>query len=168
MNAATVTGSLQSCLTFCYPMDCNLPGSSGHGISQARIPEWVAISFSRGSFWLGDRTQVSCMAGKLFTIWSHALIDHDYRSLRTLCCSISVESYCLHKHWVDVTKIWTVRCHVKNRKCDNEVMATFKKNALPCVTSLDQPVSTLKDVLMCKKKKLRKIKVLHLSHPLQD
>ena len=44
MNAATVTGSLQSCLTFCYPMDCNLPGSSGHGILQARILEWVAIS----------------------------------------------------------------------------------------------------------------------------
>ena len=37
-------------------------------------------------------------------------------------------------------------------------MATFKKNALPCVTSLDQPVSTLKDVLMCKKKKIEENK----------
>ena len=36
--------SLQSCLTLCDPMDCNPPGSSVHGIFQARIPEWVAIS----------------------------------------------------------------------------------------------------------------------------
>jgi len=39
----------QSCLTLCNPMDCNLPGSSVHGILQARILEWAAISFSRGS-----------------------------------------------------------------------------------------------------------------------
>ena len=37
----------QSCLTFCDPMDCSLPGSSVHGIFQARVLEWVAISFSR-------------------------------------------------------------------------------------------------------------------------
>ena len=36
----------QSCLTLCDPMDCSLPGSSVHGIFQARILEWVAISFS--------------------------------------------------------------------------------------------------------------------------
>ena len=39
----------QSCPTLCDPVDCNLPGSSVHGILQARILEWVAISFSRGS-----------------------------------------------------------------------------------------------------------------------
>ena len=39
--------SLQSCPILCNPMDCSLPGSSVHGISQARILEWVAISFSR-------------------------------------------------------------------------------------------------------------------------
>ena len=43
--------SLQSCLTLCNPMDCSLPGSPVHGILQARILEWVAISFSRGSSW---------------------------------------------------------------------------------------------------------------------
>ena len=37
---------IQSCLTLCDPMDCSLPGSSVHGIPQARILEWVAISFS--------------------------------------------------------------------------------------------------------------------------
>ena len=39
----------QSCPTLCHPMDCSPPGSSVHGILQARILEWVAISFSRGS-----------------------------------------------------------------------------------------------------------------------
>ena len=37
------------CLTLCDPMDCNPPGPSVHGIFQARLLEWVAISFSRGS-----------------------------------------------------------------------------------------------------------------------
>ena len=41
--------SLRLCLTLCNPMDCSLPGSSVHGILQARILEWVAISFSTGS-----------------------------------------------------------------------------------------------------------------------
>ena len=43
---------LQSCPTLCDPMDCGLPGSSVHGILQARILEWVAVPFSRGSFWI--------------------------------------------------------------------------------------------------------------------
>ena len=47
------------CLTLCGSMDCNLTDSSVHGIPQARILEWVAISFSKGSFWTRDRTHVS-------------------------------------------------------------------------------------------------------------
>ena len=46
----------QSCLTLCDPMDCSLPGSSVHGIFQARVLEWVAISFSRGSSWPRDQS----------------------------------------------------------------------------------------------------------------
>ena len=49
-------------------MDCNLPGSSVHGIFQARVLEWVAISFSRGSSRPRDQTQVSHIAGRRFTI----------------------------------------------------------------------------------------------------
>ena len=49
---------------------CSLPGSSLHGIFQARILEWVAISFSRGSSQLRDKTQVSCTAGRCFTLWA--------------------------------------------------------------------------------------------------
>ena len=59
----------QSCLTLCYSMDFNPPGSSVHGILQERILECVAISSSRGSSPLGDRTCVciSCVAGTFFT-----------------------------------------------------------------------------------------------------
>ena len=46
------------------------PGSSVHGIFQARILEWVAIPFSKGPFWPRDQTQVSCIAGRFFTIWA--------------------------------------------------------------------------------------------------
>ena len=56
-----------SCLTLCEPMDYSLPGSTVHGISQARILEWVAISFSRGSSWPRDQTHVSCMGGSFTT-----------------------------------------------------------------------------------------------------
>ena len=52
----------------CDPMNCSPPGSSVHGISQARILEGVAMSFSRGSSWPRDGTQVSCTAGGFFTM----------------------------------------------------------------------------------------------------
>ena len=60
--------SLQSCPTLCGPTDYSLPGSSVHRILQARILEWVAILFSRGSSRPRDWTQVSCIAGRFFTI----------------------------------------------------------------------------------------------------
>ena len=48
-------------------MDCSLPGFSIYGILQARILEWVTISFSRGSFCPRDQTHISCVAGRFFT-----------------------------------------------------------------------------------------------------
>ena len=60
---------VQSYLTLCNPVDCSLPDSPVHGILEARLLEWVAIRFSRGSFWPRDRTWVSCIASKYFTIW---------------------------------------------------------------------------------------------------
>ena len=60
----------QSCLTLCDPVDCSLPGSSFHGILQARILEWVAISFSRGSSLPRDRTSVSHIPGRCFNLWA--------------------------------------------------------------------------------------------------
>ena len=60
----------QLCPTLCDPMDCSLAGSSIHGIFQARILEWVAISFSRGSSQPRDQTQVSHIVGRRFTVWA--------------------------------------------------------------------------------------------------
>ena len=60
----------QSCLTLCDPVDCSPPGSSVHGILQARTLECIAIFFSRGSSWPRDWTQVSCIAGRRLNLWA--------------------------------------------------------------------------------------------------
>ena len=57
----------QSCLTLCNPMDCSLARSSVHGILQARILEWVSISFSRGSSQARDWTRVSALQADTLT-----------------------------------------------------------------------------------------------------
>ena len=59
-----------SCPTLCNLMNSSPPGSSVHGILQARTLEWAAIPFSSGSSWLRDWTRVSCIAGRFFTIWA--------------------------------------------------------------------------------------------------
>ena len=58
---------IQSCLTLWDPTDCSPPGCSVHGISQARILEWVAISSSRGSSRPRDQAHISCLAVRFFT-----------------------------------------------------------------------------------------------------
>ena len=60
----------QSCLTLFNPMDCSPPGSSAHGILQARILGWVATPFSRGLSQPRDRTPVSCIASRFFSVWA--------------------------------------------------------------------------------------------------
>ena len=60
----------QSCPTLCDPMDCSLPGSSVHGIFQAIVLEWIAISFSKGSCQPRDGTWVSRIVDRRFTIWT--------------------------------------------------------------------------------------------------
>ena len=60
----------QSCPTFCDPIDCSPPGSSIHGILQARMQEWVATPFSRRSSWPRDWTQVSHTASGFFNDWA--------------------------------------------------------------------------------------------------
>ena len=78
------------CPTLCDPIDCSLPGSSVHGFLQARILEWVAIPFSRGSTWPRDWTWVSCIAGRFFTVWAtrEALVSHMCKFLRGSAFSI--------------------------------------------------------------------------------
>ena len=63
-TAAAAAKSLQSCLTLCDPMDCSPPGSSLHGIFQARILEWSAIAFS-----------VKCLKRELLRLWSESKKD---------------------------------------------------------------------------------------------
>ena len=64
----------QSCPTLCNPMDCSLPGSSVHGIFQARVLEWIAISFSKGSSQPRDQTRVSHIVDRRFTVWVPSLV----------------------------------------------------------------------------------------------
>ena len=65
----------QLCPTLCNSVDCSLPGFSVHGISQARILEWTAISYSRGSFWPRDWTQVSGIVGILSHLSHQGMTD---------------------------------------------------------------------------------------------
>ena len=66
----------QSCLTLCDPVVNSSPASSVHGILQARILEWVANPFPRGSSWPRSWIWVSCIAGRFFTIW--AILEAPY------------------------------------------------------------------------------------------
>ena len=60
----------QSCPILCDSLDCSLTGSSVHGIFQARILNWVAISYSRGSSWSRDRIHVPCIGRRI--LYHHA------------------------------------------------------------------------------------------------
>ena len=60
----------QSCGTLCDPMDYSPPDSSVHGISQARVLEWVATSFTRGSSRPRDQIRVSLIGGRHFNLWA--------------------------------------------------------------------------------------------------
>ena len=90
----------QSCPTLCNPMDCSLPGSSLHGILQARVLEWVAISFSRGSSWPRDQTQVSRIPGKRFNLWA-TREAHQYIILSNLKYNI---------FWPSLMVVWIRIC----------------------------------------------------------
>ena len=69
--------------TLCDPMDYSPPGSSVHGIFQARILGWVAIAFSRGSSQLRVWTQVSCFSGRFCVIWATGYSLHKYMLVST-------------------------------------------------------------------------------------
>ena len=98
----------QWCPTVCDPMDCRLPGSSVHRISQARILERFAISFSRASSRPRDQTHVSCIAGRFFNVWAtSALFVHSIG-----CITISVL-------WIRKLKLrgvtWPFHVHPANK-----------------------------------------------------
>ena len=88
-----------SCVRLCNPMDYSPPGSSFHGILQARILEWIAISFSRGSSRPRDRTLVSLLAGRRFNLWAtrEALYVYTYKHLFAKICTQKIH-VCIHMH----------------------------------------------------------------------
>ena len=107
----------QLCSILCDPMDCSLPGSSIHGIFQARVLEWVVIAFSRGSSRPRDRTRVSHIVGGCFTIW--ATKDSVFIFFPCLCSSLQ-RCFCLivsmfvfhieapHRYWMNFgfLRVW--------------------------------------------------------------
>ena len=81
---------LQSCLTFCNPMDCSLPGSSIHGILQARILEWVTMTCSWGSSLPRDRTHVSYVS-----CIGRRVLYHECHLGPPGCCLLLLHMFCL-------------------------------------------------------------------------
>ena len=81
----------QSCPTLCDPMDCSPSGSSVHGISQERILEWVAISFSRGSSWLRDWSHAFCIS--CIGRWVPYPLSHLGSPLSCIYCSSTIRDY---------------------------------------------------------------------------
>ena len=99
INALVLVAQL--CPTFCDPMGYSLPGSSVHGILQARILKWVAIPFFRGSSWPRDQTWVSLIAGRFFTIWATR------EALFNIQKSIIFQYISFWK-----SEIWNAQCHL--------------------------------------------------------
>ena len=95
----------KSCLSLCDPMDCSLPGSSVHGISQARVLEWVAISSSRGSSWPGIEPTSPALAGGFFTTEPPGKPQDKELSLSFL---ISRMKWCNTSHNIYVSYFWQV------------------------------------------------------------
>ena len=93
--------SLQLCSTLCHPMDCSLPGSSGHGILQTRILEWIVMPSSRGSFQPRDWTcvsYISCIGRfhtKYYLSWLQAAVAYS----RVLVPSQRLRP-CSTEHWI--------------------------------------------------------------------
>ena len=72
----------QSCLSLCDPMDCSPPGSSVHGMSQAGILQWLAISFSRASSWARDRICIPCIGRWVLYHWATWKAPRDYTNVQ--------------------------------------------------------------------------------------
>ena len=105
----------QSCLTLCDLMDCSPPGSSVHGILQARILEWLASPFSRGSSWPKDQTQSPVLqadslpsetSGKEITMGT--LYVHNQEGPSTRSCILNKEAL--------LQDAWWCLCHLSGQR----------------------------------------------------
>ena len=94
----------QPCPTLCDPMDCSQPGSSAHEILQARVLEWVAISFSRGSSQPRDWTWILCHLSHQGSPWEIAIAIIQIRTIVIFpSCPFSVKTHPLPQvnYWFD-------------------------------------------------------------------
>ena len=100
-----------SCPALCDPMDCSLPGSSVHGIFQARVLEWVAISFSRGSSRPRDRTQVFHIVGRSFTVWAmrEVLFPKEVVKFQGILVDLNVSRKCWGKLQIKVNISYSLK-----------------------------------------------------------
>ena len=114
----------QSCPTLCDPVDCSLPGSSLHGILQARVLEWGAIAFSRGSSWPRDWTRVSCIPGRCFNLWATREGQFTLRHLPVLALS-----------WLPIVITWRLQVirfpsHLPNVVTETLFLSNLKMKTL--------------------------------------
>ena len=105
----------RSCPTLCNTMDCSLPRVSVHGIFQARILEWVALSFSRGSSRPRDQARVSRIVGRSFTVWAASEVI-DLQSLVTTQTHTHTHT---HTH------------ALQNRDLANRILAHWRSSSAP-------------------------------------
>ena len=129
----------QSYLTLCNPMDYSPPGSSAHGISKAKILEWVAISFCRGSSRPRDQVQVFSIAGGFFTTEPLSLYFSFFLKNHLACCHQErhVSSKSLSSGEIPDTKLSRVR---GNQRKQTEI--TMRPHWV-CVSVIVSPPQTL-------------------------
>ena len=139
------------CNVLCDPIDYSLPGSSVHGILQARTLEWVAISFSMGSSWPKDQTYISCIGKWILYHWatggSRYMLQDDFyfqkinlyfpwwsESLSAM--SDSLQPHGLHSLWNSPDKNTGVGCHfilhwIFLTQGSNPSLTHYQANSLP-------------------------------------
>ena len=116
-----------SCLVMsipCDPMDCGLPGSLIHGILQARILEWVAIPFSRGSSWPRNWIQISCIAGRFFTMWAIREVLFIYK------CILKTEQNTKTRRWMEEDTKLDDSPELSYRKADSKKVSNVASKSL--------------------------------------
>ena len=135
--------------TLCDPMDCSPPVSSVCGIWQASILEWLAVSFSRGSFWPRDRIRVSCLANQFFTTkppgkpvykWKKKKFEHTRMLLiQRICATLS----CTWNTFLQNIGGWVIHAPSSNlclKTTSMRHMATICKTVTPTVATYPHSV----------------------------
>ena len=129
----------QLCPTLCDPMDCNLPGSSVHGVFQARILEWVAISFSRGSSPPRDWNRVSRIVGRRLIVWATREVHIYIYKLFTL-------QYCRDQHNI-VDQLYSNK-NWKKRERERENKKRQVMSWQPVMSAALHPKATLAEAFL--------------------